>query len=289
MPAGEVVQWRLDGFSTHPISRVQMTLADGRRVRAVLKRIAPHPDRDARREVLVYRRLLSGRRHGAPELYGSVCRTDGSMLLLEDIGDRRLERCGFERWLDAFAWLGRLHAGWSGREAELRSLGCLVEHDTAHHVSLAEAAARTLRARGEPRAARRLDAMLDRSLDTMVDSLGRQPLTLLHGDVSGHNVMVQRDRAATIRAVDWEWAAVGAAAWDVSRLLAGWDEAGAELLDTYLEAGGRDTAGTDFDTTLAYCGVLRRLWYLRWWADWCDDPTQIDSLLDGIARAWRVG
>jgi aminoglycoside/choline kinase family phosphotransferase len=286
MPAGEVVQWQLDGFSTHPIARVRLTLADGRRVRAVLKRIGPAPGRDPRREVLVYRRLLAGARHGAPELYGSVCRGDGSMLLLEDVGDRRLERCGIERWLETFAWLGRLHAEWRGREAELRALACLAEHDAGHHAALAEAAARTVWACGEPRAARRLEAMLDRWLGVTIGVLDAQPRTLLHGDLSGHNAMVQRQRAVAIRPVDWEWAAVGSAAWDVARLLAGWDSRGRALLDAYLDAGGRHGNG-DFDAALAHGDVLRRLWYLRWWASWCDDPAHVDALLDGMERVWR--
>jgi aminoglycoside/choline kinase family phosphotransferase len=286
MPEAELVQGRLDGFSTHPISRVRVTLRNGRRVDAILKRIAPSHGRDARREVLVYRHLLADSQHGAPELLGSVCRIDGSMLLLEDVGERRLERCDFPRWVEAFSWLGRFHAEWHGRKIELWDRPWLLHHDTRHHVALALAAARTVSERGTQRAATRLGTMLDRWFAVTLDALAAQPRTLLHGDLSGHNVMVQRGHITPIRPIDWEWAALGAVGWDLARLLAGWDDRAVVLRAAYLDSAGPAVAG-DLDTAIAHGDVLRRLWYLRWWASWCDDPRHVDGLLDGMERTWQ--
>jgi aminoglycoside/choline kinase family phosphotransferase len=293
-PSGaELLERSLDGFSTHAIARVRVRLPDGRRRPAVLKRSRPSPGRDPRREVLVYRRVHALGGHGAPDLYGSVCRTDRSMLLLEDVGDRRLERCGVERWVVAFAFLGARHARWRGRQAELRAFGCLLEHDGRHHSALAEAALRTLRARGGECRARRLDSLLGHCFATTLDVLGRQPRTLVHGDLSGHNVMVQRHgESVSIRPIDWEWAAVGAAGWDVSRLVAGWGAEREVLLGAYLDAahppGSPPADRAAFDDALVHSGIMRTLWYLRWWTRALDDPAELDGVLDRLESKWAA-
>ncbi len=276
-------------YSSHPITRLVATLADGSQLPVVFKRLQPHPDRDVGREVLVYERVLVPGVE-APTLYAS--RRDETRghywLFLEDVGSLRLEWCDVEEWAHAFRWLARMHAAYAGRLAELEGLGCLDVHGSSYYRRLALAATRSLCDHHAVAAADRLERLCDRWLGAAAAFLSRQPRTLVHGDLSCHNVMVQRDK---IRAVDWEWAGLGPAAWDVAKLLAGWGPRKGRLLDTYLaEHGRRGGSPGDRDrvvVAVAQCEAMQILWYLRWWTDACRDPVALDRMLDRVERRWR--
>ena len=84
-----------DTFGTHPIYRLHLTLDSGERLALIFKWLRPQQDEDPRREVLVYRRLLAGRRFDAPVVYASLCdEAQGRYwLFFEDVGGLRLEWC----------------------------------------------------------------------------------------------------------------------------------------------------------------------------------------------------
>jgi thiamine kinase-like enzyme len=112
----------------------------------------------------------------------------------------------------------------------------------------------------------------------------------LHGDVSCHNLIVQP--GPRIRPVDWEWTAIGPAAWDVAKLLDGWPKEQRErLLSAYLdEFDRRAEAPLDrrgFRRDLDHCEVVKKLWYLRWWIRGCEEPAYVDRLLSKMERVWR--
>lgn len=285
----DVCATSMDTFSSHPISRLRVTLDQGEQLAVIFKRLRPGPGKDVRRELLTYGRLLPGQRFGAPMLYASLCdeTRDRYWLFLEDVGRWRLDWCDVEGWLAAARWLADVHATYDGRETELAALDCLGEHGAAFYWMLAETARESLSHRGESHALARFDGLMDR-FDSSVAYLCRQPRTLLHGDVSGHNVMIQKD--GRIRPIDWEWAAIGVAAWDVDKLLAGWGRKKRELLSAYLDAFRRRTAEPldegAFERTLAHCRILRTLWYLRWWIEPCGDPAFVTRLLDKMERTW---
>lgn len=269
----------MDSFSSHPIQRLRLVLDDGSRLSVVFKELRPHPAREVRREVAVYERLLDGGRFGAPLRYASTGAAAGpSWLFLEDLDGRRLDRCGWRRWPQASHWLGRLHSAGRARAALLPTLGCLVEHDGGFYAGLAAAARERLRVEGQTGALARLDALAG-AIDGAANVLAAQPRTLLHGDASAHNLMICDGR---LRAVDWEWAAVGPAAWDVDKLLAGCGARKAELLAAYEGA-----LGVTLDRrALAAAGAMRALWYLGWWVQPCaTDPGFVAGLLDKVARA----
>ena len=283
----------LDSFSTHPISCLHLTLADGKRVAVIFKRLQRGPEKDVRREreVLIYQRLLAGRRFGAPMLYASLCDDARGYywLFLEDVSEWKLEYCGMDDWLAAFRWLARLHSAYYGREAELRALDCLGEHGPAFYQNLAATAWESLRRNGEPRALAHFNHLMEQRFETSVAYLARQPRTLVHGDMSCHNLIVQPGLG--IRPIDWEWAAIGPAAWDLAKLLDGWGSKQPRLLAAYLdEFALRATAPFDrcaFERSLAHCEIMKRLWYLRWWIRRCQDPPFVDRLLDKMETIWQ--
>lgn len=280
-----------DGFSSHPIDHLWVTLADGRRLAVIFKRLQPGNDADVRREweVVLYERLLRGGRFGAPNLYASLFDEAGGRywLFLEDIGDWRLEYGEAEDWEAAFRWLAKLHGIWYGREEELAATG-LVWHAVPFYRNLAEAARESLSLRGEPAALERFDGLMGRFAERVAE-LDRQPRTLLHGDVSCHNLVIAAD--GRIRPVDWEWAAIGPPAWDLTRLLAGWGREKPRFLEIYREAfdqvAVRRLDRWAFDRSLALGDVLAALWYLRWWTRPCRDPAFVARLLTKIERTWE--
>ncbi|MGH3089711.1 MAG: phosphotransferase [Rubrobacteraceae bacterium] len=278
----------LDSFSTQPISRLRVTLDDGKRLPVIFKRLEPKPEKHARGEVLTYRRLLSGRRFGAPELYASLRDEERNLywLFLEDVGEWKLEWCETEVWPSAFRWMARMHAEYHGREKELRSLNCLDEHGSEFYRALAAAARRSLGEKGEPEARVRFDRLMERFLEFSVEYLAHQPRTLVHGDASCHNFIVRP--GPEIRPIDWEWAATGPAAWDVMKLLSGWGRKKPKLLAAYLEEFERhaplDRKG--FERALEHCRIMHTLWYLRWWTKPCKDPEFVNRLLDKMESTW---
>ncbi len=279
----------LGSFSSHPIDRLHVTLDDGRELALIFKRLTPQPGRIVGREVLIYRRLLSGRRLGAPELYASHADDvrGRAWLFLEDLGRSTLDDRGPEEWTVGFRWLAGLHAAHVGREHELRAPDCLAEHDEAFYRSLVASARATLVARGTAPAARRFDR-LAAGFEEMVAYLTSRPRTLVHGATTGQNLVVT---PGGIRPVDWESAAIGTAAWDVAKLLEGWGSHRARLLDGYV-AAFEALAPLDrraFRLDLAHGRVLRALRLLYWWKEPCQRDPSVQSVLDGIEEAWAIG
>lgn len=273
--------------SSHPISHLVVTLDGTEQLPVIFKRLRPHPARVVHREVLVYRHLLGGGRFGAPALYGAVCDQERGRywLLMEDVGSWRLQWCAVPEWRRALQWLARMHATGPAPD-ELAGAGYLDRHDGEFYADLTAAAVTSLQAHRMPAAARRLGRLAERHLDGGVEVLTAQPRTLVHGDLSCHNLLVQQRR---FRPVDWEWAAAGTAAWDVAKLLAGWGSGTARLLGVYVaeraRAGGPVDPGR-FAEAVAQCAAMQRLWYLAWWTDACDDPDAVQAMLDRVQHTW---
>jgi hypothetical protein len=279
-------------FSTHPIEQLQVTLDDGQQLSVIFKQLQLKCDRHIRhrgKEVRIYERLLGGRHLGTPALYASLYDEANHRywLFLEDVGEWKLEYCDVEEWVAAFRWLARLHATYYGQDAQLREFDCLVEHGAVFYQSLAEMARQSLLLY-QPQAIARFDSLMSR-LDELSTELAGQPHTLVHGDMSCHNLIVQPQMS--IRPIDWEWAAIGVPAWDVAKLSTGWGKGKPRLLAAYLEEFTRhSTTPLDrraFDRTMADCDILKTLWYLRWWVAPCRDTTHVEHLLDKIAERWH--
>lgn len=281
----DVERKALDEYSTNPIARWQLHLDDGRAVPIICKRVVAKAGTAPSREVQVYRRLLAGGGLCAPVCYATF---GDDWLFLEDVGRRRLDGCAYEAWERAACWLARMHATWTGRQAELRHLDCLHEHDAGFVQTQAAGARTAVAQRASAAALARLDRRLV-DLETLTASVTALPRTLVHGDVSGHNVAVQAQ--GVIRPLDWEWAAIGGGAWDLVKLSAGWGRRKPDLLAAYLDAfdaaAGAPIDRPAFTRSMAGYGALKILWYLRWWVDGCDDPDTLSRMLTALESSWQ--
>ncbi len=279
-------------FSTHPIERLEVTLDDSQQFSVIFKQLQPTTDlhiRSCGQEVCLYKRLLCGQNLGAPALYASLHDEINGYywLFLEDVGECKLEYCDVDDWLTAFRWLARMHATYYSQDRELRALNCLSEHGARFYRYLAQMARQSIQ-QNQPRAIAHFDQLMMR-LDNLIAYLDRQPHTLVHGDMSCHNLIVQP--GVGIRPIDWEWAAIGVPAWDVAKLLSGWGLEKPRLLAAYLdELTSHLSVPFDqraFYRTLACCEILKTLWYLRWWIKPCQDSDFTENLLDKIADRWH--
>jgi aminoglycoside/choline kinase family phosphotransferase len=280
----------LGGFiSTHPISRVRLTLDSGEQLTAIFKWLLPRPDRDVRRRILIYQRLLADGRFDAPTVYASVCDEARGRywVFLEDVGELRLDWCDVDVWPAAFRWLARMHATYYGREEELRSLGCLGEHRPAFYRFFARIAREVLqRYAGRPRLAR-FERLMTRWFDVSVAYLARHTRTLVHGDLYCTNIMVQP--GPKIRPIDWDSASIGVAGWDIAQLIAGWGPEKTRFIEVYLDEFAQHATvpleRRAFERTLAYCEIMRVLQVMYWWEGPYEDLAFVDGLLDEMEIA----
>ena len=281
----------LDTFSTHPISRLNLTLDSGEPLTVIFKRLQPRPDRDVRRRILIHRRLLADGRLDAPAVYASVCdEAQGRYwLFLEDVGELRLEWCDVNDWPAAFRWLARMHAEYYGREEELRALGCLGEHRPAFYRFFARNAYEVLQRYAGRRRLAQFEHLMMRWFDLSLKHLARHPRTLVHGDSYCTNFMVQP--GPRIRPIDWDSAAIGVAGWDMAQLVAGWGPEKPRLVAVYLDEFAQHAAvpvdRRAFERTLAYCEIMRVLQVLYWWEGPYDNLAFVDGVLEEMESACR--
>ena len=281
-----------DAFATHPIYRLHLTLDSGERLALIFKWLQSQQDEDVRREVLVYRRLLMGGRFDAPRVYASLCDEARGRywLFFEDVGGLRLEWCDVGDWPAAFRWVARMHAEYYGREGELRALGCLGEHGSPFYRFLARGAREMLQRLDAWRRLARLERLMVRRFDPSVEHLTRQSRTLLHGDFECRNLMAQP--GPKIRPIDWGYAAVGVAGWDVAKLIAGWGpEKQRHFIRVYLDEFALHTPvpldRRAFERTLAHCQIMRTLQILYWWEGPYENLAFVDRVLEEMESACR--
>jgi aminoglycoside phosphotransferase (APT) family kinase protein len=174
------------------------------------------------RELRVYEDLLEGEELGTARFYGA--RWDEAAarfwLMLEFVDGKPLRHCGFEHWLEAAAWLGRLHGRFVGQRGRLRACGFLMRHDADFFIHAAERALRTVSGRSEA-LAQRLANVLE-GYDAVVAVMTRDSDALVHGSYRPQNVLVVRSpEPPRICPTDWELAAFGRSAYDLAFLCDG--------------------------------------------------------------------
>jgi hypothetical protein len=276
----------LEAQSTYPIDRLRVTLESGEEIPVIFKQLGPTPvGKEAKgslREVLIYRRLLPGRRFGAPLLYASVYDEPAARywLFLEDVGDWTLNGGSMEDWQAAVQWLAEIHGTYLGREDELRALGCLAEHGPDYYYQLAAEARRNLGLVGHRQAVDRFDDLME-DYDALVADFVRRPRGLVHGDIFPSNLVLQDDQR--IRPLDWEDAAIGLPACDLARLLDGWGSDKPGFVAAYLDAVGRYTTTPvdrcDFARVMTQCEIINVLWHLGWDVETCRDASFVSGSL----------
>jgi hypothetical protein len=214
--------------SSYPAEVVTACLSTGDELRLFLKRYGsrrqPTDSMEQRqqRESLVYRDVLPGSGLGTPELVGLL--RDGADrctgLVLELVPGVPVKWCGFEQWVSAARWLGRMHGRFPGRPLHERHR-FLVRYDAELFASVAQ---RALDAVGvscrtsQGRVAKAVDRFLART-----PPLDASETTLVHGGYRPQNILWADGASPRIAPVDWEEAGIGPPFYDFAYLADGFE------------------------------------------------------------------
>ncbi len=246
-------------------------LADARTVRLFVKDFAvtrlPKDDAARRRdrEHHVYRDLLDPVALGTPAFYGSVWDEEEGrhVLVLELVEGVRLRDCGFEQWVLAAGWLGRLHGRYVHEAARLDRSPWLLCHDQRYFAGKAVAAEWNVND-VSPAALPRLQALLAGYDDLVALMAAAEPSTLVHGNFRPKNIIVAHGvPRSRICVVDWEVSAFGSTLYDLALLADGFRDGQLDrLLDAYrseAEANGVPVPDRETVLRLLDCFCLHRV------------------------------
>lgn len=190
-------------------------------------------ERRREREINVYKHLLSQNTLGTAEYYGNVSDDERGLhwLLLEYVEGTPVRHFSIERWIEAAAWLGRIHGSFYHRSEVLRSCKWLVDHNAGFYLENADNALRAV-AEIAPHLMSALEPIVERHA-MLVQDMVRSPSTLVHGDYHSRNVMACPGTAPVRMCVfDWETAGFGSPYYDLAHLVDGFDP---PVLDRFLQ------------------------------------------------------
>jgi Phosphotransferase enzyme family len=192
------------------------------------------PARQAEREIRVYRDMIGGSDLGTAEYCGALCdKARGRYwLFLEHVTGAPLAGREFECWIDAAAWLGRLHGYFADHRERFQGDHWLLKHDGNFFQSTAQRALAAVAPISTALADRLVELL--RVYASCVEAMASQPATLVHGAFKPRHVLVD-DGSAPRRLcpIDWELAAIGSNLYDLAFL---GDGLAAPALDRLLDA-----------------------------------------------------
>jgi hypothetical protein len=294
------------------IEELEVELADGRRLRLMLKDLSRaglhHEARAAKpellynplREIYVYRELLDHADLGTAVYHGS--RVDPAhdrwWLFIENVvGDALWQIGDFGVWEEAARWLARMHGAMGGRVA---AAGPLLRYDRE---LLGTWARRAAGFADDPRAPwsaaerRRIRDLASR-YDVVTEQLEALAPTFIHGEFYPSNVLVQQGgERPRICPIDWEIAAVGPGLLDLAALSVGkWTKSErARLAAAYRAAApaGPETAAElseeEFARALDFARLHLAVQWLGWEPGW-EPPAEHrhDWLGEALSLAERL-
>jgi len=212
---------------------------------------------DARREIEVYRKILSPNRLSTPDLVGAVCDQAANRywLFLEKVEGAPLWQVGdFSMWRAAAQWLAQFHNLLADRAESLVAPAHLLRYDGRACRRWLDRAARFADGADVPLLHRKAVCRIADCGQVLADRIDALPTTVVHGEFYASNILVERpDGAARIRPVDWEMAGVGPDLIDLAALTAGkWTaEQRDEMVAAYRAA--RDCQYSDLSVSLDVC------------------------------------
>jgi hypothetical protein len=183
-------------------------------------------------------------------------------MLLEFVPGTPVRYCEFPYWVSAAGWLGRMQGCFVRQSTLLEKCDFLLKHDEHFFHSVAEKAARSVFERS-PELARRLAPVLG-GYDKVVKMIASPFTTLVHGSYgAGQILAVAGVDPQRLCPIDWEFAGVGPALYDLGVLVDGFKPPRLdELLDTYrreAEAHGVPVPDTGTMKLVIDCCRLHRV------------------------------
>jgi hypothetical protein len=226
-----------------------------------------------RRELRMYRRVLSRQRFGTPELYAWRWEPRRGLmgLFLEYAGLLKVRHSSdFTHWLAAARWAARFHSRVSRLPS--RQARFIPRYDRAHYRHCAERIEQ--RFAGVPTPERPLVGQALELHAGVVEQLLALPQSVIHAEYFGKNVVL-RDGSPDemIAAVDWESAAVGPSYLDLVSLSTGrWTTEKREALwrayfDCYRVETGWPLDWERFRLDLGPVQVYQALAWIGWWLE----------------------
>jgi thiamine kinase-like enzyme len=262
-----------------PADVLSVQLEGGRQLSLFVKYLgleqADHPDKQCRdREIRVYEQLLGADRLPVPRYYGSCWNpvTARYELFLEHVDDWNLKYHELSHWFTAARRLAHFHAYFARQAETLYACEFLLRLDARYFNEWARRAQAAVAAQAAD-----LSAELGQVVDNyhhVSEVLCKQPVTLVHNDLSPKNVLADRaHHPARICFVDWEMAGVGCGLLDLVHLKHGLDPVSdqqmcaaycAELAGTPLLAANSQ----DVRQALAACALHQTLYRLAFSQTW---------------------
>ena len=251
---------------------------------------------DPRREIEVYRAILSHERFGTPAYYGAVVDEARGRywLFIERVPGVELYQLGdLAIWKEAARRLARLHLRLGETPAPSAETVPLVRYDAGFYRRWA-LRARSFLPHARPSPSAEALGAIDRLVgryDRVVERLTAMPATVIHGECYPSNILVHELPAAVrICLVDWETAALGPGLVDLAALTSGrWtDRQRAALAMAYYaaaqEAGGSLEPEGRFLETLDYCRLHLAVQLLGWSQAWSAPPQHAHDWLGEALR-----
>lgn len=252
-----------DYRSSFAIQELDVVLDDGRRLAVMFKDLSPQsllevarrtrPQHlyDPRREIGVYRRVLSSLALGTATCYATHVdlQRDRYWLFVEKVNGVELYQVGeLSVWEGVARWLARFHAcsrTLADKVPEARLLPWGLD-DYRRSLSRARECIAQCHSReaDESRAIEQIAQDYERTIERLL----AMPVTIIHGDFFASNVLVQQANGRTrVCPIDWETAGVGPGLIDLAALVAGeWPE------------HQRTAIATAYFESLVEAGVLKR-------------------------------
>jgi hypothetical protein len=289
--------------SSFAIEELDVALDDGAELQLVMKDLSPdameegarrvRPDflYEPRREIHVYRRILTQAPEGTAMWYGVNAnrRARRYQLFLERVDGLELRHVGaFSIWEQTAAWIARFHRVWPAQGEALASLAYrsrLLVYDEQFYGVWME---RALQFAAKRPATRRVLERIAAGYGAIVDRLSRLPRTVIHGELYPCNVLIHttRDRVR-ICPIDWEMAAYGPGLMDLASLTTGWDpRAQHALLRAYRAALAPEDARPprELRIDLDCCRLHLALRMLGWSKTWAPPPQHAHNWLAEATR-----
>lgn len=274
---------RLGSSSSFRTERLSVRLDDGKRLRVFFKDLDPEHQMEkarmlrqaerepSRRELDVYRTVLSPERFGTLHLYAYRWEPELGRywLFLEDGGRALLRNTrNLDAWAAAARWAGRFHA-LTGDLAK-GPAGFLPRLDAAHYERCEEAVQEML-----PDLAGAERDLVASGLDWFRDCVGEllaMPVAVLHGQFFGQNIVLRGTGARRrVAVIDWETAALGPGLVDLASLTAGrWTPAERRVMveayrEEYQRHDGAPVEPETFGRRLNVAALYLSLEWLGWW------------------------
>ena len=255
--------------SSYPAEVVTASLQTGSELRVFLKlygsRRYPTEGLEARpeREALVYGEVLPGTDLGTPEHYGVLRDEAGRCraLVIELVDGVPVKWCGFDEWVAAAGWLGRMNARFAGAPP-LEGSPILVRYEGDVFAAIARQAIDAVAATF-PDAGQGLAEVVDLYL-ARVPAIEPSLTTLVHGGYRPQNIICGGEPPRRIAPVDWEEAGIGPVFYDLAYLADGFDlERRRVLVEAYHQGAATEgvelPSGIEAEALLDWCSVSKTL------------------------------